>query len=434
MANGGRNGDRVAVIAGLRTPFLKQGTGFRDMSALELSSTVVNELIQRTALDPKTFTLCVFGQVIPSLDYINIAREVVLRTGLDPATEAYSVSRACATSMQALTSCIEEIERGHHEAAIAGGAESMDDVPLGVSKPLTRALMALQRSKTVMDKLKLLSAVSPRDLVPPMPGYLVEPTTGLSMGQSAEKMAKENGISRQSQDTIAFRSHVRAAKAWAGGFYSDQVMPVIPPPFKEGVREDNIIRKESRLEQYSALKPVYDRAHGTITAGNASPLTDGAAALALMRESKARDLGLDIMGYVRSWAYTAVDPGWQLLMAPVWAVPIALRRAGLSIGDISLVEMHEAFAAQVASNLQAMASRRFCEEKLGLSEPIGEIDPEILNVNGGSIALGHPFGATGARIVMQGLKELKLRNKQFGLMTICAGGALGVAAVLEVAC
>ncbi len=232
MARGGRNGDRVAVIAGLRTPFLKQGTGFRDMSTVELSSTVVAELVQRTGLDPKTFTLCVFGQVIPSLDYINIAREVVLRTNLDPATEAYSVSRACATSMQALTSCIEEIERGHHDTAIAGGAESMDDVPLGVSKRLTRVLMGLQKSKTLMGKVKLLSAVSPRDLVPPMPGYLVEPTTGLSMGQSAEKMAKENGISRQCQDMIAFRSHVRAAKAWARGFYDDQVMAVIPPPFK----------------------------------------------------------------------------------------------------------------------------------------------------------------------------------------------------------
>jgi acetyl-CoA acyltransferase len=433
MASSGKNGDRVAVVAGLRTPFLKQGTGFRDMSTVELSSTVVAELIQRTGLEPKTFTLCVFGQVMPSLDYINVAREVVLRANMDRATEAYSVSRACATSMQALTSAIQDIERGHHDAAIAGGADSMDDVPLGVSKRLTTTLMALQKSKTVMDKLKLLSRVSPKDVVPPMPGYSVEPTTGLSMGQSAEKMVKENGISRQWQDEIAYRSHSRAAKAWAEGFYDDQVMTVVAPPFKQGLREDNIFRKDSKLEEYGALKPVYDRAHGTITAGNASPLTDGAAALAVMRESKAKALGMEPMGYVRSWAYAAVDPNWQLLMAPVWAVPVALKRAGLELKDMGMVEMHEAFAAQVGSNLQAMASRSFCQEKLGLSDRIGEIDPEILNVNGGSIALGHPFGATGARIVMQGLKELKRRNKQFGLMTICAGGALGVAAVLEVA-
>jgi acetyl-CoA acyltransferase len=210
-------------------------------------------------------------------------------------------------------------------------------------------------------------------------------------------------------------------------------MPVVGPPFKEGVREDNLVRKDSKLEDYAALKPVYDRAHGTITPGNASPLTDGAAALTVMKASKAKALGLEPLGYVRSWAYTGVDPNWQLLMAPVWSVPLALKRAGLTMKDIGLVEMHEAFAAQVASNLQAMASRKFCEDKLGLSEPIGEIDPEILNVNGGSIALGHPFGATGARIVLQGLKALKKRGKQFGLMTICAGGALGLAAVLEVA-
>jgi acetyl-CoA acyltransferase len=343
------------------------------------------------------------------------------------------VSRACATSMQALTSAIGDIERGYHDAAIVGGADSMDDIPLGVSKRLTVTLMALQKAKTMVDRLKLLSKVSPKDIVPPMPGYSVEPTTGLSMGQSAEKMVKENGISREWQDEIAFRSHTRAAKAWAEGFYDDLVMPVVAPPFKEGFREDNIVRKDSKLEEYAALKPAYDRAHGTITAGNASPLTDGAAALAVMKDSKAKALGLEPMGYVRSWAYAGVDPGWQLLMAPVFAVPIALKRAGLTMKDIGLVEMHEAFAAQVGSNLQAMASKKFCEDKLGLAEPIGEIDTDILNVNGGSIALGHPFGATGARIVAQGLKELKRRKKQFGLMTICTGGAMGVAAVLEVA-
>jgi len=433
MASSGTNGDRIAIVGALRTPFLKQGTGFKDMTTVELSSAVVAELVQRVGVDPKVFTLCVFGQVMPSLDYINLAREVVLRSNLDRSIEAWSVSRACATSMQALTSAIETMEHGNHDAALVGGADSMDDIPIGVSKNLARGLMAFQKAKTMVDRLKVLSKLAPRDLVPPTPGYSVEPTTGLSMGQSAEKMVKENGISRVWQDEIAWRSHSRAAKAWDEGFYDDLVMPVVAPPFKEAYRQDNIYRKDSKLEEYAALKPVYDRAHGTITAGNASPLTDGASALAVMKESKARALGLTPLGYVRSYAYTAVDPDWQLLMAPVFAVPKALERAKLSLRDISLVEMHEAFAAQVASNLQAMASRKFCQEKLGLSEPIGEIDPEILNVNGGSIALGHPFGATGARIVAQGLKELKKRNKQFGLMTICAGGALGVAAVLEVA-
>jgi acetyl-CoA acyltransferase len=425
--------DRVAVVSGLRTPFLKQGTGFKDMSTVQLASTVVGELVQRTGVDPNTYTLCVFGQVMPCLDYINFAREVVLRANLPKTTEAFCVTRACATSMQSLTSAIESIEHGDHQAAIAGGADSMDDVPLGVGRRLTKTLMEFRKAHTAIDKLKLLSKVSPKDLVPPAPGYMVEPTTGLSMGASAEKMAKDNGISRQCQDEIAHRSHTRAARAWEEGFYSDQVMAVMPPPFQQAWTEDNIVRKQSTLDDYAKLKAVFDKEHGTITPGNASPLTDGAAALTVMRESLAKSLGQQPLGYVRAWAYTAVDPNWQLLMAPVFAVPIALKRAGLSMKDISLVEMHEAFAAQVASNLQALASKTFCEQKLGLSQPIGEISPDILNVNGGSIALGHPFGATGARIVLQALKELKRRKGQFGLITICAGGALGVAAVLEVA-
>lgn len=433
-SNGKKNSpDRVAIISGLRTPFLKQGSGFRNMTTVELATAVSNELVHRTGLDRKEISLCVFGQVMPSLDYITLAREVVLRAGLEKTTEAFAVSRACATSFQALSSAIEAITFGYHDTALVGGADSMDDLPLGMSKKLTTALMSFQKAKTAMDKLKLVSTLSPKDLVPPMPGYSVEPVTGLSMGQHCEIMCKDNGISREWQDDIAYRSHTRAARAWAEGFYDDQVMPVCAPPYKEAFREDNIVRKDSKREEYAALKPVYDRKYGTVTAANASPLTDGASALIVMRESKAKALGLEPLGYVRSWSYTAVDPNWQLLMAPVFAVPIALKRAGLTLADISIVEMHEAFAGQVCSNLQALASKKFCEEKLGLSEAIGEVDPDILNVNGGSIAVGHPFGATGGRIVLQGLKELHRRKKQFALMTICAGGAMGVAAVLEVA-
>ncbi len=435
MASNGKksSSDRVAIIAGLRTPFLKQGTGFRNMTTVELASVVTNELVQRTGIDRKELTLCIFGQVMPTLDYITLAREVVFRAGLDKSTEAFAVSRACATSFQALTSAIESITFGNHDAAVVGGADSMDDLPLGMSKKLTTALMGFQKAKTAMDKLKLVSSLSPKDLVPPMPGYSVEPITGMSMGQHCEVMTKDNGISREWQDDIAYRSHTRAARAWAEGFFDDQVMPVAAPPYKEAFREDNLVRKDSKREEYAALKPVYDKKNGTITAANASPLTDGASALIVMRESKARAMGLEPLGFVKSWAYTAVDPNWQLLMAPVFAVPIALKRAGLTLADMAIVEMHEAFAGQVCSTLQALASKKFCEEKLGLSEPIGDIDPDILNVNGGSIALGHPFGATGGRIVLQALKELKRRKEQYALMTICAGGAMGVAAVLEVA-
>ncbi|MCU0694063.1 MAG: acetyl-CoA C-acyltransferase FadI [Polyangiaceae bacterium] len=434
-SNGNKNvSDRVAIVSGLRTPFLKQGSGFKSMTTLELSTAVVNELIYRTGVDVSNYTLCVFGQVMPSLDYINLAREVVTRTQLDNATTvAHSVSQACMTSVQSLTTAINAIANNEHDAAIAGGADSMDDLPLGVSRKLTKALMGLQKAKTAMDRVRLLSGIAPKDLIPPTPGYSVEPSTGLSMGQHAELMVKDWGVSREWQDEIAHRSHTNAAKAWAEGFYDDLVMPVAAPPYKEAFRQDNIVRKDSNLAEYSKLRPVYDKKHGTITAANASPLTDGASAVVVMRESKAKSLGLQPMGYVRSWAYTAVDPTWQLLIGPALGVPKALERAGLTMKDIDLVEMHEAFAAQVACTLEALRSKKFCEEKLGLGEPIGEIDPSIFNVNGGSVALGHPFGATGGRMVMQGLKELKRRQKQFALMTICAGGAMGVAAVLEVA-
>lgn len=432
-SNANTNGDRVAIVAGLRTPFLKQGTGFRDMTTVQLSAAVVGELIERTGIPPETFTLCVFGQVMPTLDYINLAREVVLRTSLPASTVAWSVTQACVTSVQALTTGIESIEHGDHDAAIVGGADSMDDLPLGVSRRLTKILMALQKAKTPMAQLKLLSKVKARDVVPPMPGYSVEPTTGLSMGAHCEQMIKDNGISRQWQDDIAYQSHSRAARAWSEGFYDDQVMPVAAPPYEEAYREDNIVRKDSKREEYAKLRPSFDRKHGSVTPANASPLTDGASALVIMRESKAKALGLEPLGYLRSWEYAAVDPQWQLLIGPAFAVPKALEKAGLTLADMNIVEMHEAFAAQVASTLQAMASKSFCEEHLGLGQPIGEIDPAILNVNGGSIAIGHPFGATGARIVLQGLLELKRRQQQFGLMTICAGGAMGVAAVLEVA-
>ena len=266
-------------------------------------------------------TLCVYGQVVPTLDWLNIAREVVLRTGLPKDIDAYSVSRACATSLQALTSAAEEILAGQHDVAVVGGADSMSDVPLGLSKRLAEALMEAQKAKTLGAKLKAFAQVSPRDLVPPVPGFSREPTTGEQMGEAAEKMAKLNGITRAEQDGIAHLSHKNASRAWSDGTYAAEVMHVIPPPYDEAVTRDNLVRDDSAIDAYAKLPPAFDRKHGTITAGNASPLTDGASALLVMRESKARALGYAPLGYVKSWAYAAVDPGWQLLMAPVFAAP-----------------------------------------------------------------------------------------------------------------
>ena len=423
--------DRVAIVAGLRTPFQKQGTGFRKMTAADLGSAVVAELLQRTQLDPREVTLCVYGQVVPTLDWLNIAREVVLRSGLPKEIDAFSVSRACATSIQALTSAAETILAGQHDVAIVGGADSMSDVPLGVSRALRDALLAAQKGRTPLEKLKAFAKLSPRDLVPPIPGFSKEPTTGQAMGEAAEKMAKENNISRQWQDEIAHHSHTNAARAWADGTYGAEVMHVIPPPYTDAVTEDNVVRKDSTVESYAKLKPAFDRQHGTITAGNASPLTDGASALLVMREAKAKALGLTPLGYLRSWSYAAVDPSWQLLMGPVFAAPKALDRAGLSLQDMDLVDMHEAFAAQVASNIQALESEAFAQKRLGRSKKVGEVNRATLNVNGGSIALGHPFAATGGRMVLSTLRELHKRGKQHALLTLCAAGGLGAALVLE---
>jgi acetyl-CoA acyltransferase len=423
--------DRVAIVTGLRTPFTKQSTGLRSMRTVDLAITVVKELIERAELAPSEITLCVFGQVVPTLDWLNIAREVVLGSGMPKDVDAFSVSRACATSIQALTDAAQAIGAGHHQVAISGGADSMSDVPLGISRPLRDALMSAQKGKTLGAKLTAFSKVSGKDFIPPVPGFSREPTTGELMGEAAEKMAKDNGISREEQDAIAHRSHTTAARAWADGTIAPEVMHVIPKAGGEVVTEDNVVRKDSKVESYAKLPPVFDRNHGTITAGNSSPLTDGAGALILMSESKAKAMGYQPLGYLKSWAYAAVDPGWQLLMAPVFAIPKALDRARLSFNDIDLFDIHEAFAAQVASNLKALASKKFAQEKLGRSEAVGEIDPSKMNVNGGSIALGHPFAATGSRMVVSTLRELKKRNKQYGLISICAAGGLGAVAVVE---
>jgi acetyl-CoA acyltransferase len=434
--NGNGNGvpkkERVAIIRGLRTPFAKQGTAYRDLSALDLGKTVVSELLARAELDPSLVELCVYGQVVPSLSAPNIAREIVLGTGMPKHIEAFSVSRACATSFQSMTSAAEAMLAGQCSVAVTGGADSASDVPIAVSKKLSRALVDASKARTIADKLKIFSRLSPRDLLP-VPPALKEPTTGLTMGESAEKMAKEAGVTRQEQDAFAHRSHTRAARAWEAGLFGDEVMHVVPgPSFDQPISEDNVVRKDSSLDAYGSLKPAFDRKYGTVTAGNSSPLTDGASALLLMTESRARALGYKPIGYLRSWAYAALDPGGWMLMGPTHATPKALERAGVTLKDIDVVDMHEAFAAQVLCNLKMMGSKKYAEEKLGRSSAVGEIDDEKLNVHGGSIAIGHPFAATGARMITTVLNELRRQKKRLGLATACAAGGLGAAVVVEV--
>jgi acetyl-CoA acyltransferase len=428
----GNDESRVAIVAGLRTPFAKQATAYRDLSALDLGKTVVAELMSRVGIDPHEVQQCVYGQVVPSLSAPNIAREIVLLTGMPRDIEAFSVSRACATSYQSTVSVAQAIETGTIDCGVAGGADSATDVPISVSKKLASALIDANKAKTLKDRLAAFADLSPKDLLP-VPPALKEYTTGLTMGESAEKMAKENHISREAQDELAHRSHERAAKAWEEGWFDEEVMEVYVPPDYDSIRQDNLVRHDSQLESYRKLRPVFDRKHGSITAGNSSPLTDGASALLLMREDKAKALGLTPLGYIRSYAFAALDPAGQMLMGPSYATPKALDRAGVKLSDLDLVDMHEAFAAQILSNTQAFESKKFAEEELGRSEPIGEIDWDKFNVTGGSIAIGHPFAATGARQITQTLRELKRRDGELALCTACAAGGLGAAMVLEAA-
>jgi acetyl-CoA acyltransferase len=428
---GNRPGRRAAIVAGLRTPFVKSNGVFKDLTALDLSKQVVGELVQRTEIPGKAIDQLIFGTVIPSVQLSNIAREIGLAAGLPKNVDAYSVVRACATSMQAFTNACDGIALGEIDLAIAGGAEAMSDIPIGYSRPVAQAIAAASRGKTLMDKVQAFSDVHAKDLLP-VPPAIAEYSTGQSMGESAEKMAKENGISREAQDAWAHRSHVNAAKAWAEGKFSKEVMRVLTGRnFDHVVAEDNIVRKDSQLEGYAKLKPVFDKKYGSITAGNSSPLTDGAAALVVCSEDKAKELGLKPLGYLRAYAYAAVDPAWQLLQAPAFAVPKVLKRAGMQLSDIDVVEIHEAFSAQVLSNLQAWSSKKFADEYLGGATPIGEIPDEKINQRGGSISLGHPFGATGARLVHQALRLLQDTGKNTALISICAAGGLGAACILE---
>jgi acetyl-CoA acyltransferase len=426
------NNRQGVVVAGLRTPFAKRQTALKNFSPLDLGKLVCAELLERVDLDPKIVDQIVFGQVIPSIQAPNVAREIVLGIGIPPEITAYTVSKACITSYQTTVNVLQAIQEGAIECGIAGGTESASDVPIMVSKPLQDALHKASSVKTIAKRLAAFRKLSLSDLLP-RPPAIAEPSTGETMGEAAERMAKENSISREAQDEFARRSHQRAAQAWREGKFADEVMAVhIAPDFKETLVEDNLLRPESDMATYAKLKPVFDKKYGTVTAGNSSPLTDGASALLLMNEAKAKALGMPILGKIRSYAFAALDPFDQLLLGPAYATPIALERAGMTLADMDLIDMHEAFAATVLSTIQAFESATFAREKLNRSRPIGEVDWDKLNVNGGSIAMGHPFAATGTREIAQTLGELNRRGGGVALCTACAAGGMGAAMILEV--
>ncbi|WP_417618216.1 acetyl-CoA C-acyltransferase FadI [Oceanisphaera sp.] len=425
-------GDRIAIVSGLRTPFARQATALRGIPALELGTMVVNELLARTPMAAAEVQQLVFGQVIQMPSAPNIAREIVLASSLPVQTDAYSVTRACATSFQAVSSMAESMLAGQLEVGIAGGADSSSVLPIGVSARLAEALLDLSKAKSMKAKLAILRKLKLKDLAP-VPPAVAEYSTGLTMGQTAEQMAKSHGISRQEQDELAHRSHQLATDAWKQGWLNEQVMAAYVPPFKAAFEQDNNIRTESRLADYTRLKPAFDRRHGTVTAATSTPLTDGAAAILMMTESRAKELGLQPLGYLRSYAYAAIGVQHDMLLGPAYATPLALDRAGCTLADMDLVDMHEAFAAQTLANMKMFASAEFARQKLHRSQAIGEIDMSKFNVLGGSLAYGHPFAATGARMITQTLTELNRRGGGLALTTACAAGGLGVAMVLEAA-
>jgi len=408
---------RAAVVAGCRTPFCKAGTIFNNVSAVDLARHTTLEVLQRSGLEGHSVDLIIMGQVIQSPLTPNLAREVSLLPQFPRDLPAYTVGEACASANQALANAVDQITLGHADVVIAGGAESLSNIPILHSKRMSDTFIALSRSRTLKERLRLVAGLRPRDFIPVSPA-IAEPSTGQTMGQSAEKMAMENNIRREDQDAWALRSHQLAHAGNEDGRLLAEIAPF--PIGNQIILRDNGIRSETSLEQMTKLRPAFDRHYGTVTAANSSPLTDGSSAVLLMEEKTARTRGFTPLASVRSYALTAVDPAKQLLMGPVSAVPLALKRAGIEWRDIGLVEMHEAFSAQVLSNIQGF------EQQHGWT-----VNREILNVMGGSIAIGHPFGATGGRIVTTLANEMQRREVQFGLVSVCAQGGLGFAMVLE---
>jgi acetyl-CoA acyltransferase len=425
----GTNGHRVAIVAGCRTPFCKSGTDLKALSAVALARHATVELLHRGNLDGAQVDQMVFGQVVASPLAPNLAREVSLLPQFPRTIPAATVNRACSSANTAIAEAHDQIVRGHARVVIAGGAESLSDIPILHSRRFADALIAASKAKSLVARLRALARVRPRDLIPVTPA-IAEPSTGETMGQSAEKMAKVNGISREAQDRFALRSHQLAEAGTEDGRLTAEIAPVYLPN-GNAVTRDNGIRADTSLEKLAALPPVFDRHYGSVTAGNASPLTDGASALLLMSEDAAQALGYPPIAFIRSYAVTAVDPADQLLMGPAYAVPLALERAGITWGDLGLVEMHEAFASQVLSNVRAFESAQWAAEHLGRNEPVARVDWDAVNVMGGSIAIGHPFGATGGRLTITLANEMQRRDVQFGLISVCAQGGMGFAMVLE---
>ncbi|MCH7887073.1 MAG: acetyl-CoA C-acyltransferase [Candidatus Marinimicrobia bacterium] len=409
---------RVAIVGGIRTPFVKANTAFKKYTSLELGTHAVNGLIERFNLSSESVDELVYGWVIIDPRVPNVAREIVFNADLPSTVRAHTVSNNCITGIHAITSVYDSIREGRTEIGIAGGVESMSNPPVMFGRRASRVFLDIATSKSFGSRLAHALKIRPGFFKPNAPA-IEEPSTGLSMGEHTELMAKEWKITREEQDNIALMSHMNAHKATEDGRLKAEIFPI------DEIDRDLIIRSDTTMEKLGKLKPVFDKGpEGTITAGNSSPLTDGASAVLLMSDERAKKEGFEPLAYIKGFEYSAINTSDGLLMAPAVAVPRLLKRTGLSLEDMDIIEMHEAFGAQVTSNLRAW-------ENGWKEEPIGKVDMEKLNPLGSSIAVGHPFAATGGRIVTTLSNEMKRREAKYGLVSICAAGAMAAAMILE---
>ncbi len=422
---------RAVIVGGARTPFVRAFAEFTRIDSIGLGVAAVRGLLDRTRVPWSEIDAIVWGGVILPTGAPNVGREIALDLGLPASVEAMTVTRACASGLQAITLAAAAIERGEADVVIAGGSDSTSNAQLTMPQSLVHkaAPVAMSSKSGPKDYLRLLGQLSVRDDLLPKQPKIAERSTGQLMGEAAEDMAERNQVSRGEQDALALLSHQRAAAAVAAGRFDDEVVPVTNPD-GDTVFVDQLVRGDTSLERLAKLRAAF-RKGGTLTAGNSSALTDGGAAVLLMSEEKAEQLGLQPLAAFRSWSYVGVDPADQLLIGPALAMPKALERAGMELADIDVIDMHEAFAAQVLSVVQALESDAFAKERLGRDGAVGAVARDRLNVHGGSLALGHPFGATGARMVLTMAHELARTDAKTALLGICAAGGLGAAAVME---
>lgn len=426
--------ERIAIIAGFRSPMGKAGGVLKNLTAHDLGARIAKEVVIRSKVDQTKIDEVIIGNVAQPGEAANIARVIALKAGLPESIPAFTVHRNCASGMEAMTTAMSKIQNGEAEIIFAGGVESMSNIPLLFGKKMTALFGKLIKAKNLQQTLSVLSSFRLKFLKPVigLVQGLTDPISGLIMGCTAENIAKDFKITREEQDEFALNSHKKAEAAMEKGIFKEEIIPVFnnDKGHSSMIEEDEGVRKGQTMEALAKMRPYFEKVTGTVTVANSSQVTDGAAFAVLMSESKAKELGLDVLGYIRDFAYAGMDPS-RMGLGPVFASKKLFDKTGLSLKDMELIEINEAFAAQVIGCQRAFASEEFCEKNFG-SKAFGEIDSEILNVNGGGVALGHPVGMSGARIIIHLLRELKRRGKNRGLATLCIGGGQGGAVVVEV--